>query len=209
MRTTLFLTLIALVLFAAPARAGKVFLTKEEALKLAFKDCEVTRTTIVLDPAQQKQISKLCGTTFERRLAFRYVATQQGKLVGTAYFDVHRVRTLRETLMIVVDPENHISRLEVLSFGEPIEYMPRVGWYAQFKGKGLDATLSLKKGIKKVTGATMTAKATTSAARRVLALHKVCTAATETPKPKPVKPGPKKPKQGKQGKNVGGTGHPE
>ncbi|MEO2094376.1 MAG: hypothetical protein ABGY71_09970, partial [bacterium] len=42
---------------------------------------------------------------------------------------------------------------------------------AQFKGKQLDHQLRLKRDIKAVTGASLTAKATTSSARRILALH--------------------------------------
>lgn len=187
---SLLLTL-ALALAAAPGQAattGKVYLTKQEALELAFKDCEVVRSTLVLEDEQQRKVARLSGSPFERNLVFKYVATRKGKLVGTAYFDVHRVRTLRETLMFVVDPEGRIARLEVLAFGEPVEYMPRSNWYAQFKGKSLDETLSLKKGIKRVTGATLTTRATTSAARRVLALHKVCAAEPEKPKPERAKP---------------------
>ena len=38
---------------------------------------------------------------------------------------------------------------------------------------GFDDELSMKRGIRAVTGATLTARATTDAARRVLAVHKV------------------------------------
>ena len=46
-------------------------------------------------------------------------------------------------------------------------------WYGQFPGKGLDADLDLKRGIHPVAGASLTARATTAAVRRVLALHRV------------------------------------
>ncbi len=88
---------------------------------------------------------------------------------------MHKVRTLRETLMIVVDPEGKIARVEVLAFGEPAEYMPRAKWYAGLVGRGLDDSLSLKKkkGVPKVTGATLTVRATLEASPRTLALHQV------------------------------------
>ena len=58
-------------------------------------------------------------------------------------------------------------------FAEPKDYLPRAKWYAQFVGCKLDGRLRLKRGIKGVTGATLTARATTGAARRMLALHQV------------------------------------
>jgi Na+-translocating ferredoxin:NAD+ oxidoreductase RnfG subunit len=51
--------------------------------------------------------------------------------------------------------------------------MPREGWYGQYEGRLLDDDLALKRGIRPVTGATLTARATTEAVRRVLALHQV------------------------------------
>jgi len=69
--------------------------------------------------------------------------------------------------------ERRILRVEVLSFSEPEEYMPRPKWYEQFQGKPLDDELSLKRSIRPVSGATLTAHATTDAARRVLAIYRV------------------------------------
>ena len=86
--------------------------------------------------------------------------------------------------MVEVDPEGAIVRIEVLSFSEPEEYLPKAHWYEQFQGKPLDDELSLKRAIRPVTGATLTAHATTDAARRVLALDRVLrqTAAQGQPK---------------------------
>ncbi len=75
--------------------------------------------------------------------------------------------------MVVVDPRGAIARIEVLSFDEPEDYLPRAGWYAQFIGKPLNDEMSLTRGLRPVAGATLTARATTDAARRVLALHRV------------------------------------
>lgn len=53
--------------------------------------------------------------------------------------------------------------------------MPREEWYHQCDGEDLDDDLSLKRDIRPVTGATLTARATTEAVRRVLAIHQVGT----------------------------------
>ena len=64
-----------------------------------------------------------------------------------------------------------VGRIEVISFDEPEEYIPRSVWYEQFDGESLDDDLRLARGIDGVTGATLTARATTNAVRRVLAVH--------------------------------------
>jgi hypothetical protein len=155
--------------------SGKVFLTQEEALALAFPKCDVTRTTLILDEKERMRAAELAGkdVDVDRRVVYAYVATKDEKLVGTAYFDAHRVRTLQEVLMFVVDGDAKIARLEMLSFGEPEEYIPRGKWYAQFVGRKLDDGLRIKGDIQGVTGATLTATATADAARRTLALHAV------------------------------------
>jgi hypothetical protein len=161
-----------LLLTAVPA-AARVFVTVDEALKLAFPGCEVVRRTAFLTPEQVKRARGLAGAEVPSALVNYHVATRGGQPAGTAYFDTHRVRTLPETLMIVVDPQGRVGRIEVLSFREPEEYMPRGAWYQQFLGKTLVPDLQLKRDIRPVTGATLTARATTDAVRRVLALHRV------------------------------------
>ncbi len=83
--------------------------------------------------------------------------------------------------MVVVDPAGAIARIEVLSFSEPEEYLPRPRWYEQFAGKSLNDELSTKRAIHPVTGATLTVRATTDAARRVLALHRILHEASAPP----------------------------
>ena len=148
-------------------------MTVDEALRLAFPGCEVARRTAWLTPAQVRQAKDLSGVDVPSALVTWYEARRNGQPAGTAWFDTHRVRTLPETLMVVVDPQGRVARLEVISFREPEEYMPKGGWYAQFLGRRLDPDLALKRGIHPVTGATLTARATASAVRRVLALHQV------------------------------------
>jgi hypothetical protein len=153
--------------------AARVFLTVDEALKLAFPGCRVERRTAFLTPEQLARARKLAGVEIPGALLAYYVATRDGRPAGTAYFDTHRVRTLPETVMVVVDPTSQVTRIEVLSFREPEDYLPRGAWYGQFTGRKLDPELDLKRGIHPVTGATLTARATTAAVRRVLALHQV------------------------------------
>lgn len=164
--------LIVFLAAAAPA-AAKVFLTQDEALKLAFPGAAIERRTVFLTDAEAREAAALSGGPRPSALVVAYVATKDGHLAGTAYFDTHVVRTQPETLMVVIAAAGTIARIEVLSFSEPEEYLPREHWYAQFPGKALNDELAMKRGIRPVSGATLTARATTEAARRVLALHQV------------------------------------
>jgi FMN-binding protein len=171
-----------LLLAAGPA-AGKVFLSQQEALRLAFPaGAAVERRTAFLTAAQQKAIQKETGADrAPGALVSYYVGTHEGREVGTAYFDTHVVRTQAETLMILVLPGGTIGRIEVLSFSEPEEYLPRERWYSQFSGRALDDELAMRRGIHAVSGATLTARATTEAARRVLAIHRALHAVGSKP----------------------------
>lgn len=165
-------SLLAVCLGATVASA-KVLLSVDEALSLAFPGALVERAAEYLTAEQIGAVETLCGQRPESALVVRYLASRDGQRLGTAYLETHRVRTLPETLLVVVAPDGRVARVEVLSFAEPEEYLPREAWYRLFAGRALDDELAVKRGIRPVTGATLTADATTSAVRRVLALHRV------------------------------------
>ena len=159
--------------------SGQVFLTLDEALELAFPKLEVERSTEYLSKEQKARVKKLSGYPVVSGIVYPYTATKvdpktkEEVLVGTAYFETHRVRSLKETMMFVVSPDGKIVRAEVLAFYEPSDYMPNERYYAQFKGQILNDELRPNRGIKTVTGCTLTVNASTRAARRILAIHQV------------------------------------
>lgn len=164
---------LALALAGALGAEARVLLTLSEALELAFPGAEVERGTAFLTAAEVARVTEAAGTPLASAIVHPYVARRDGELIGTAYFDTHVVRTLPETVMVVVGPDGAAVRVEVLSFDEPPDYLPREAWYRQFDGRGLDAELELRRAIRPVTGATLTARVTTDATRRALALHRV------------------------------------
>src|SRR5687768_7603618 len=96
--------LAALAILATAPLGAKVLLTPDEALALAFGDATVERGTAYLTAEQVARAGTLAGAPLASALVHPYRARRDGVLVGTAYFDTHRVRTLAETLMVVVDP---------------------------------------------------------------------------------------------------------
>jgi hypothetical protein len=165
------LLFLFLAAFSSSLSFAKGFLTQEEAIRLAFpKDAVVARRTAFLSDADRKEVARRAGGALPPGLIVFYSGSAAGADLGTVYFDTHVVRTEPETLLVLVDTKGAIARIEVLSFSEPVEYLPRSGWYGQFAGRTLTDELSEKRGVRPVTGATLTVRATVEAARRILAL---------------------------------------
>ncbi|MEX2610912.1 MAG: FMN-binding protein [Gemmatimonadota bacterium] len=171
------LLLGALAALALPgAAAAQLFMSQEEALRLAFPaPATIERKTAYLTDAELARARELAGdrVEVEQGIVTHYVGRRGGAAVGVAYFDAHRVRTLPEVLMIVVGPDGRVQRVEVIKFTEPPDYVAPDGWLAQFLDRRLDGRLSTKADIVNMTGATLTSRAVTDAVRRVLALHQV------------------------------------
>jgi hypothetical protein len=169
------LALLAL-LALPPAAHAQSRLSQQVALHLAFPAPDsIVRRTAFLSTGDVAKATTLSGPGVEPppSVVSYYVAWQQGRPVRVAYFDTHRVRTERETLMFVLDRAGTIRRVEVLAFAEPPEYAPPRGWLGQFAGVDSSDGATLKGKIAGITGATLTTRAAERAARRVLALHAV------------------------------------
>ena len=161
----------ALFLLTLPLSAREL-MSREQALATALgKEAMVERNNAFLTGTQVTAAEKRCSCEIETELVPRYTATKAGKLLGWAYFDAHRVRTLPEILMIVVKPDGAVASVEILSFQEPMDYFPSERWLAQFSGRKLDEELSLRGGIRPISGATLTGRAITGAVRKILAIH--------------------------------------
>lgn len=168
MRRALLGPLLALALL--PPAEGKVLVTPEEALALVFPGCAVERRTLYLSPEQVREAEQRAGTRLVSAIVHPYVALREGRPEGWALFDTHVVRTLAETLMVAIGADGRLRRVEVIAFDEPPDYLPRPEWYRQFDGRPLDPELELRHAIRPVTGASLSARAATDAARRALAL---------------------------------------
>ena len=163
-----------LVLTSVAAAHAQVIQTREEALDEAFPEAaEVLRRTAFLDEEQVERIEELAGSELRTHVVTFYEGQRDGAILGTAYFDSHVVRTLPEVIMVLVGPDGSMGRVSILSFQEPRDYLPSDRWLEQFEGEGLDEELTLKRDIRGITGATLSARAITRSVRRMLAIHRV------------------------------------
>jgi len=156
-------------------------LTREEALASVFPGADLKAERLFLTPEQRQAAADLAGVDLETVLVARYVARRDGKVVGRAYVDTHVVRTRAESLLISLDSEGRVRRVEATAFLEPREYQAPEAWLDQYGGRAIGAELELQRSIRPIAGATLTARAVNAAVRRVLALDEVLEARTDAP----------------------------
>ncbi len=156
---------------AALAQGGR--LTREAALAAVFPGAEVTADRVFLTKPQLSRINEIAHTDMESGLVARYVAKREGHVVGRAYVDTHIVRTKRESLLIALDADGRVKRIEVTAFLEPPEYRASERWLRQYDQRALTDDLAVQRAIRPIAGATLTAGATNAAVRRVLAIDQV------------------------------------
>ena len=171
-----------------PALA-KVYLTQEDAIRLAFPPPQAAeRRTLYLDEAQARRAADLSGVAVETRMVPYYVGLSTGQVTGYAYFDTHLVRTLQETVLVRLSSEGRIVAIDIVSFDEPEDYKVTPRWLAQFHDQVPEDPKRLPTGIRSLAGATLSARAITDAARRVLALHRLFVQPGTASPAGPVKP---------------------
>lgn len=187
------------VLWLVSSASAQVRMTTGKALKLAFPGCQIQRTTVTLDQQKQAEIRKLCGQKLAAAMVFPYLAKRKGKLIGTAWFDVHKVRSKRQLVMVVVDVQQRVQRVEVLAFAEPAKYAAPKRWLRKLDKQRIGGA---RPGVEvpRITGATLTVRATTLCVQRVLALHRVVFG--PVPAVKAVPPKKAKSNQARTGKAV-------
>ncbi len=160
-----------------PVAFGKVMLTLEETLeqiKMSNPGSRMQTETRYLTQSQLQEARSAAGVEVPSALVVRKVLiSSSGKTLEFIYTDTHRVRTHPETLLLRVGPDQELKRIEVLSFDEPMEYLPKPLWFGTFQNKKLTPELEIKGGIPMVTGASLSARSVVEASRRILAIHKV------------------------------------
>lgn len=147
--------------------------TREEALAAVFPGADIRAERIFLTARQLREAALMAGVEIPTALIARYVALRGGEVVGRAYVDTHVVRTKKESLLICLDNQGKVRRIEVTAFLEPTEYQAPPAWYGQYDGRTLGPDLQLQRAIRPLAGATLTAMATNQSVRRVLAIDRV------------------------------------
>jgi len=166
-------TLGILLLLTTPISA-KVYINKEDALKLAFPAAaRVERKTIFLTGEEVEKIEALSRVKLESKIFTYYVGIGDGGVASYAFLGSHIVRTKPVVYMVVINPDGRLKYVEILAFYEPEEHLPSMRWFEQFKGKVLDNNLWPKRGISAVSGATLSVNGITAEVRKILSIFEI------------------------------------
>ena len=152
--------------------AEESFISREQALAAMFPDSQIHSKTVFLTDDQIEEAQTLSGEEINSALVARYEIVEEGRLIARAYVDTHAVRTKKESLLIILDPDGNVVRIEVTASEEPPEYRATPEWYQQYHGKNLDEDLYVDRAIRPMAGATLTARAANQTVRRILAIDK-------------------------------------
>lgn len=166
--------LICAGLVPVGSASAEVRLSETAALERAFPDQQVSRRTLYLTEEQVAAVQSAARSRLPSAVVTVFEATDDtGQVSGRAVLDTHVVRTQPETLLTVVEPDGTLREALVLQFGEPPDYLPREGWLDTLRGRSLDDDLWPGRGVRLVTGATLTVQALTEALRRSLAIDRI------------------------------------
>lgn len=145
--------------------------TMDAVLRERFPDAQIRRDSVYLSDEQARRIEAALGAALPSAVVRLYRVTRGADRVATVFFDVHRVRSDSQTLMLAVAPDGRLADIEVLAFREPPQHRPQRDWYAALVGRRLSRTLRVGRDVEAATGATLTSRATVEAVRRALATH--------------------------------------
>ncbi len=146
----------------------------EKILSEIYPGAKIEIKNIVISDSQRTRVRELSGVKFEDRLVTFYLVKYNSNVKAYAYVDIHIVRTHPEVVLYILNERGEIDIVKILSFKEPPEYIADENWLKYLRGKALGKDLlRLRRDIPNMTGATLTAKAITDNARKVVALWKI------------------------------------
>jgi len=119
---------------------SKVYLTKEQALKLSFQEEDkVVIQKIWLDQNHKKFISDLTGESFNKGRQKVYVGKKGGETTGIAMFDqinIPNQHPIKFNYMVIFQPEGKIKKVVFLEYqGLQRDEIVSENFLSQFNGK--------------------------------------------------------------------------
>jgi hypothetical protein len=165
--------IIALGTLVARRAPAELLLTEQAALARAFPGAAVERHSVFLTPDERAAVEQAARSKLPSAIVTVFEARRGGAPAGRAVLDTQLVRTLPATVLTALTLDGRVKAAFVLQFAEPPDYLPREGWLRTLDGRALDDELWPGRGVRRVTGATLTVQALNDAVRRALALDAV------------------------------------
>lgn len=177
MSRALLATLMAagLLTWAPAARAEGIYLTEAQLCAKLFPEAPKTSdTTVSLTDAEMAQVSRLFGYRLEQR-SYKVISVADDKgQRGTIFLLDVMGQNAPITFGVGVTPDGIVRGVEVVAYREPRgEEIRAPRFLRQLQGKSLANPLKLGVDVDAVSGATISSRSATLAARKALALAQV------------------------------------
>lgn len=150
----------------------QVFLTKEQALALAFPGADkVESEKKWLTPEQMAEIAKLSDQPVTENRITYFIGMKAGKPMGYLVMDHVIGKSYPINFMVLLSPDGKVQNVEIMVYREP------QGWEVRFKSFlqqffGKDASSDFK-DINSITGATISVRSVTKGVRKAVVAYKV------------------------------------
>ncbi|MHB9131652.1 MAG: FAD:protein FMN transferase [Armatimonadota bacterium] len=167
----LILALLTPVFTLSPAGWAKEYLTKEQALKVAFPEADTVSTnTVALTKDEQKKVADLAGNKTIKPEFTYYTGTRKDAVQGFAVMAEAMGKTHPFNFLLVTQPNGTVSMVEITMYAEARGGEVRQkSFLNQFKDKSSESKLRVGEDIKHVAGATISCRGLTEAIRLQLA----------------------------------------
>ncbi|GMT50149.1 MAG: FMN-binding protein [bacterium] len=164
-----------LVLLISQLAFSRVYLNKDQALKIAFpKAPSVKRKVVWFEDADIPKIEKLARQKLGLKRIVLYIGKKKDKITGYAIIDNVIGKKEYITYMLVISPKGKIKGVEILAFRESQgSEITNRGWRGQFKEKDIQDPIRLRQDITNISGATLSCRAITKGVRKLLAIFEI------------------------------------
>jgi hypothetical protein len=166
MKKLLLIGILSTTLFADKVNIGDI-------LKLNYSEnVLVTKKSLLLTKEEVKSIQKEVGVKIKSKIVRLYKIEESEKIVGYGILLKRKIRTKNAAVLYMLDNNQSIKAIEIVSFTEPLEYKPNKSWQDVFKGKTSKDMLISGKDIPTISGATLSARSITDMSRLAIAIAK-------------------------------------
>ncbi len=136
------------------------------------KDVSIKRDKIILSKKELDSIKQMAKLPVKSKLYRYYKVESEGTVVAYAILISQKVRTKKATVLYFIENQK-VKFIEILSFLEPKEYIPKDTWMSQFDDKNLTDEFKIGRDIPTISGATMSARSLSDGARLAIALYRI------------------------------------
>jgi len=152
--------------------SAQLLITPIESMNMTFGDkLEVTKKNILLSKKEAKRVQNIAKVKLNSKIFRIFTAKKDSNIIGYGILVNQKVRSKNAVIMYHIGYNGILKGIEVISFNEPLEYLPSKTWSSQFKDRETDKMLRVSKEIPTITGATLSARAITDASRVAFAIY--------------------------------------